>query len=160
LATTRFGQLGLPGARRPLASTLPRLGNVLQVAAGGTRTCALLGNLSVRCWGDNGGGRLGVGSPDDAVAPRAVVRLAGAAQIGLGYRHNCARLTDGGVRCWGDNARGQLGDGTVRGRPTPHAASQLESPISASVRVDCAAWTTFSIRSRSRGTTRRLDNGE
>ncbi len=41
---------------------------VLSVAAGGERTCAILDDGSLKCWGGNAGGQLGLGD----VAPRGL----------------------------------------------------------------------------------------
>src|SRR5476651_700065 len=39
---------------------------VVQIAAAGDHTCALLSDKTIRCWGQNNSGELGVGSTDDA----------------------------------------------------------------------------------------------
>ncbi|HMV65210.1 MAG TPA: MopE-related protein, partial [Myxococcota bacterium] len=97
----------------------------IEIATGHLHTCARLDNGTVRCWGHNDYGQLGMGNTTrigDAAnevgnpAVNPVVNLgtgALAAEIGAGETHMCARLTDGRVKCWGYGAstQGRLGDG-------------------------------------------------
>lgn len=89
----------------------------VQVAAGGSQSCALLENGTVRCWGDNQFGQLGTGEPSavgDDEAPLTVPALRFGSRIqelALGFDHSCALAVDGSVRCWGGNLFGQLGRG-------------------------------------------------
>jgi hypothetical protein len=108
---------------------------IMAVAAGGgasstladAHTCALLADVTLRCWGANGYGQLGIGAAGlDVSTPTAVNGLSGATAIaaGVGY-HVCARLLDGSAACWGYNTAGQLGDGTTSGSPAPVATLPL-----------------------------------
>lgn len=69
------------------------------------RTCAVLDDASVRCWGS------GFDWSVD-VQPHAVP-ISGVAELGLGTDYSCARLENGHVACWGYNASGQLGLGSA-----------------------------------------------
>ncbi|NOU31374.1 MAG: hypothetical protein HOO96_26040 [Polyangiaceae bacterium] len=99
---------------------------VAQVALGGRHTCAILGDSSLRCWGFNATGELGLGDfntrGDEAgemgAALPAVNLGSGhtAKEVATGYQHTCAILDDGTLRCWGLNAGGQLGAGNTRNR--------------------------------------------
>jgi cysteine-rich repeat protein len=96
------------------------------LAASTYHVCALLDDSSVKCWGYNGQGQLGIGSgrsrggePDqmgDALLPvelgsgRQPVELAG------GSEFTCVRFDDGAVKCWGYNDYGQLGLGDTKWR--------------------------------------------
>ena len=88
---------------------------VIQIAAGGAYTCALLTGGAVRCWGWNLLSSHGYANPigdDETPADAGDVNVGGTvAQIVAGGRHTCALLTDGAVRCWGNNHYGQLGYG-------------------------------------------------
>ncbi len=92
-------------------------GKALQIAAGMGHTCALLEGGSVRCWGLNHHGQLGLADTtnvgdNETPAARGPVELGGKAlQITVGDAHSCALLEGDSVRCWGENDRGQLGYG-------------------------------------------------
>ncbi len=91
---------------------------VKSIAVGSFHVCALLDDSSVKCWGSNAGGQLGIGSVDSRgdkagemgnnLAP---VQLGGhkAQQLAAGDAHTCALLDNGTVVCWGYNAEGQVG---------------------------------------------------
>ena len=83
------------------------------LAAGGTHACALLRDGTVRCWGANLSGQLGVPPSPGSSRPVGVPGISAAAAIAAGALHTCALLRDGTVRCWGANLSSQVGDGTT-----------------------------------------------
>lgn len=119
------GQLGTPApdvcgtfacSRRAVA--VEGLPPAAQIAAAANRTCAVLQDGTVSCFG-----RLPHGA---VVTPEPVSGLASVQSIALGRTHGCARTRDGEVLCWGDGERGQLGPsatascpGSVCTRPVP-----------------------------------------
>jgi alpha-tubulin suppressor-like RCC1 family protein len=127
-----FGQLGLGDENsrgagpNEMGAALPAVnlgaGNVaVEVAAGGGHACAILQDRSIKCWGSNDSGQLGLGdslrrgmSPNEMGDALPKVDLGPGAlvvQVAAGADHTCALLADGSVRCWGANAAGQLGLG-------------------------------------------------
>jgi alpha-tubulin suppressor-like RCC1 family protein len=83
---------------------LPEERRAVQLAVGTGRSCALLDNQTVWCWGDGRFGAMGTAFGDGMVAytPVRVEGLAGpVAEIRVGDLFNCARLVDGRVQCWG-----------------------------------------------------------
>lgn len=91
----------------------------IAIAAGDYHTCALLDDGSIRCWGDNAQGQLGLGDVDDRSSALATVDLGvgrRAISITAGSQHTCAMLDDSSVKCWGDNGHGQLGLGDTVSR--------------------------------------------
>ena len=97
------------------------------LAAGYYHICALLDDGSVKCWGGNYSGQLGLGDTKhrgtnfgEMGNSLPVVDLGSgktATALAAGGDHTCALLNDGFMKCWGLNDDGQLGlgDNAVRG---------------------------------------------
>jgi alpha-tubulin suppressor-like RCC1 family protein len=126
-AVTRGDEPGEMGDALPaldLGLRPPR--RVIEIAVGSTHACALLDDASLKCWGSNGHGQLGLG---DTTArgdepgemgenlPRVDLGRDLAAHVTAGFDHTCvvAEAT-GHVKCWGANQSGQLGLGDTRNR--------------------------------------------
>ncbi|MCZ7681398.1 MAG: hypothetical protein M5U28_22445 [Sandaracinaceae bacterium] len=92
---------------------------------GHRHACVILGDRTVRCWGNNSAGQLGDGTMTNRSTPVAVAGLSDVVELSLGNSHSCARLMDGTARCWGRNGSGELGDGTMANSPTPVAVNGL-----------------------------------
>ncbi|MCA9619338.1 MAG: hypothetical protein KC731_09950 [Myxococcales bacterium] len=91
---------------------------VVAITAGRSSTCARFDDGSLRCWGGNDAGQLGLASrPSSAFEPPTPSDLPSFDDIVMGDVHGCG-LKDGTVSCWGNNAVGQLG---VVGPNTPVA---------------------------------------
>jgi alpha-tubulin suppressor-like RCC1 family protein len=98
---------------------------VTQITSGVRHVCARMSDGTVRCWGDNTTGALGVPIADASagvgIAP--VVGIAGVTQVSASEDVTCVLLGDGSVSCWGANDRAQLGldadSGTNDSAPHP-----------------------------------------
>lgn len=100
---------------------LPRYKNFPMVSVGKDHSCAILVNGSVKCWGLNLSGELGLGHTNSLGYQAGemgdhlnTVNLGTgrtALQIAVGTNHTCALLDNSTVKCWGGNASGQLGLG-------------------------------------------------
>jgi alpha-tubulin suppressor-like RCC1 family protein len=96
------------------------------IVAGGDFTCALLNNDTVKCWGDNMFGQLGLGHSSnrgvnagemgDNLPVIALGTGRTAKSVTMGVYHACAILDNNSVKCWGKNSRGQLGLGDTQSR--------------------------------------------
>ena len=101
------------------------LSGVVQVAANGFNTCAVLDTSEVVCWGLNNRGQLGNGSTTSRstipvyVSDGAGGTLQDVVQVSLGTYHACAVTSIGEAVCWGYNGAGQLGDGTTISQSIP-----------------------------------------
>jgi cysteine-rich repeat protein len=124
------GQLGL-GHTNPIGDDeLPsadvakvQLGlGVKTLASGGNVTCAILSDDTLRCWGQNDFGQLGLGHTQDVGVNESPSQMAAQVSIGgsaklvaTGGNHTCTILSDGyTLRCWGLNGLGQLGLGITQ----------------------------------------------
>lgn len=105
------GQLGLgfTSDHEATPTAVPGLTGVHTLAMKRSHGCALLTDGTVRCWGSNASGQLGLGAVDDQAEPQPVPGLAGVAEIAVGADHSCALSSDGSATCWGSNSCGKLG---------------------------------------------------
>ncbi|XRA97899.1 ultraviolet-B receptor UVR8 [Pycnococcus provasolii] len=98
---------------------------VKQISVTDFRTCVLLDNDKVKCWGYNPQGQLGYGDTNDRgggpndmgenlpyvdVGTGRTVK-----QISAGTTHTCAILDNDKAKCWGSNGAGALGIGESSG---------------------------------------------
>ncbi|MBX3211072.1 MAG: hypothetical protein KF850_03490 [Labilithrix sp.] len=127
----------------------------VELVAGEHHFCARMSDGSVRCWGDNAYGSLGVeeapaseGSDGGVLAAR-VTDLAGATQLSAGGATTCALTGDAGIVCWGGNEHGQLGltvspptvDGDPHATPAPVALAASALRVDVGQRTACATLT-------------------
>jgi alpha-tubulin suppressor-like RCC1 family protein len=78
---------------------------------GRNSVCALLNDGTVKCWGANAEGQLGIGGGGPSIVPVAVPGLSAVRGISdQSYESRCAWMAGGAVHCWGLNDYGQLGN--------------------------------------------------
>lgn len=95
---------------------------IVQLEAGSYYTCAVLGDGTVKCWGNNSWGQLGNGTTTNSPTPTVVTGITDAVAVSANNQHTCALIADGTAQCWGYNAYGQIGNGMMGGNvlvPTP-----------------------------------------
>ena len=100
--------------------------NAKAIAVGGSHTCAILDNDSIKCWGDNGAGQLGLGDTNrrgdqpgemgDALPAVDLGTGRTARSVSAGDKHTCAVLDNGAAKCWGLGFYGELGQGDTKNR--------------------------------------------
>ena len=120
------GELGNGGSEiynfSPITVDLGTGKTAKQIASGGSHTCAILNDDTVKCWGDGRYGRLGYGGTANQLTPITVdLGTCGnsactAKHVGTGVYHTCALLNDDTVKCWGYGGNGQLGYGDTSNR--------------------------------------------
>jgi len=121
------GQLGLGDTQArgsepgQMGANLPAValggGTIVKVGAASNRSCALFANGTLKCWGSNELGQLGLGdlldrgtSPGQMGENLNPVDLGDdVVDFGMGELHTCALLLNRTVKCWGWNQHGQLG---------------------------------------------------
>ncbi len=97
------------------------------IAVGNGHACAILDDNSVKCWGYNLDGQLGIGdtrnrgrNPSEMGDALPAVNLGtgrSAQAIEVGNFRTCAVLDDDKtVKCWGQNKNGELGLGDTQNR--------------------------------------------
>ena len=135
-------------------------GPVQQIATAAHRSCAVLENGAVRCWGLGEYGALGYGNVEtvgDDEAPASVgdVPVGGpVAEIAMGFDHTCAVLRSGALRCWGNGRSGVLGYGNtdnIGDDETPAEAGDVDvggpvRHVAASLYATCAVLVDGAVR--------------
>jgi alpha-tubulin suppressor-like RCC1 family protein len=118
---------------------------IVAIQAAALSTCALMEDGTVRCWGGNVEGQLGIGKEADALlesyTPVEVVGVSGAkklwttASYSWGGGHSdgytdtsCAQKADGSVQCWGHNGF-VMGDGEYKNQAAPLAIAALANVV-------------------------------
>lgn len=96
---------------------------VKDVDAGGQHVCALLDNGSLKCFGNNAFGQLGLGDTNNRGDESGEMGInlpfvnlgtgRSAALLATGEDFSCARLDNASLKCWGRNDSGQLGQGST-----------------------------------------------
>nr|AIF25460.1 RCC1 domain-containing protein [uncultured marine group II/III euryarchaeote SAT1000_51_D10] len=115
-----YGQLGIGSNSSQNSPQTVDLGagrKAVTVSAGEGFTCAILDNSSLKCWGDNQYGQLGIGTGSDDTNHYYTPQLvdldsnSSAVAVALGSGHACVILDDGSLKCWGQNSHSQVGLG-------------------------------------------------
>lgn len=104
--------------------------------------CAALQNGTIRCWGSNLSGQLGVAPEMRRFAPRPipVAGLTSVVQVAVGPDFACALDDTGGVKCWGETHSDGDGDESApyHTAPTPVTGLPAVSKITATQGGVCA----------------------
>ena len=91
---------------------------IVEIACGGSHTCAILKDRQISCWGSGAYGQLGNGRTNnvgtylatlDSLRQVPLGSGRNVTKISLGGRHTCVILDRGDLKCFGSNRYGQLG---------------------------------------------------
>ena len=117
--------------------------NATTVTTGVNFACALIDDGSVRCWGKNNYGQLGMGSTSPAYSglPQEVQLPAGrfALSIDAVSDHACAVLDDGSMYCWGYHRYGNMGTGLSLSSSSSYISTPIPVDLPAGKRVSLMA---------------------
>jgi alpha-tubulin suppressor-like RCC1 family protein/uncharacterized protein YjdB len=99
----------------------------ISLDSGGSHTCVILSDKTVKCWGDNTYFELGTASVLTSNTPISVGGVGSATAIAAGgdsvdgpsSAQTCAVVADGTLQCWGDGVYGQLGNADFAGSSSP-----------------------------------------
>lgn len=112
-----------------------------RLVVGDGHTCVLLHVGSVRCWGDNTYGQLGVPTIASSKVPVTVSSFGSdrfAVELAAGKNHTCALLNDASISCWGHNGYGSLGVVSAGGYLPQNIAAEKFKTITAGGFNTCA----------------------
>lgn len=140
LANGNLERFVLDGSLLPIAG----VSNVKQLTKAG-EPCALIGDGTVKCWGENTNGTVGNGTTTPA-SPTTVPGLSNVIDID-GDLHICALIQGGSVKCWGRNMFGQVGNGGLSG------------PVTTPTAVVSLGGTAVQVATSAQGSCARLSNG-
>jgi alpha-tubulin suppressor-like RCC1 family protein len=138
-------------------ATAPPLTGIVKIATDGSRTCALLKDTSVACWGSEFDGKLGTDTskaeggwqkhawpnlvlvnPQEPYSPP----LKKVVDIAIGGFHTCAILQDGTVSCWGANPYGTIIPNATKADYNPPTQIKLDGEVIADA-IQIAAGVNF-----------------
>ena len=116
-----------PGGSVAVAPNASRAAlTAIQIEAGWSHNCARFSDGSVKCWGNNSSGQLGLGdsnnrgdNANEMGDNLPFVNLGTgrtAVELTAGFDFTCARLDTNAVKCWGNNGSGRLGLGDQNNR--------------------------------------------
>ena len=114
-------------AGQTIAYTVSGISNAVEIASGGSHSCALLQTGRMECWGSGSYGQMGDGSASNNSTPSLTYSTGEQAiQINSGTNHVCfVKNPLGAVWCWGYNAYGQIGDESTTNGTYPQEVSGL-----------------------------------
>lgn len=132
------------------------------LVSGNAFSCAVMGDRTVKCWGQNSFGQPGNNSTNESNSPVEVVGVSGVEALSAWYNFACALLTDHTVKCWGQNGSGSLGNNSDAGFAT--VAVQVSGltgvrAVSAGYHHACALLMNGHVRCWGQGDNGALGNG-
>ena len=128
-----MGQLGInvAGGSRQTPVQAVGLSTGTAVACGSSHTAVLLYDRTVRTFGLNSNGQLGVNDTTSRQTPVTVLNISTATAVACGVSHTAVLLADGTVRTFGRNNSGQLGLNDTTTRLTPVQVFGISSSATA-----------------------------
>jgi alpha-tubulin suppressor-like RCC1 family protein len=138
------------------------LTGVVSITTGLNHSCALLANGTVKCWGNNVNGYLGVPTIASSKTPVTVTGLSGVSAIVGADEHSCALLAAGGTaKCWGNSwGLGNPNNGrSFAATPVPVLGLSGATALSAGLLHSCALLAAGTVKCWGGGNSGQLGNG-
>lgn len=101
----------------------------MDIVTGYAHSCALISDGTIKCWGLNNYGQIGIGNTTNQNTPVTVSGISTAIKITAGNYHTCAVLSNGNVQCWGQNSTGQIGNNSFTTAKTPVSVSGMSNAV-------------------------------
>jgi len=95
-------------------------------------SAVILADGTMRLWGDNEGGQLGIGNGDGRYNTPQDPKITDAVALDAGDHHNMVVLANGQIWAWGRNAEGQLGNGSQDNSFAPVQVQGINNAIAVS----------------------------
>lgn len=127
----------------------------------GNHVCAIAIDETLKCWGYNDHGQIGIGDTTNRTSPVTIAGFSGALSVSSNNHTTCAVQSDQTVFCWGWGALGQLGNGSTVDQFTPTAVSNVvgATQVSAGYTHTCALLADTSIQCWGRNNSGELGDG-
>ncbi|MDF2879953.1 MAG: hypothetical protein K0R54_510, partial [Clostridiaceae bacterium] len=90
-----------------------------QIVVGDSHALALMGDGTLKAWGQNSSGEVGIGNKLQQLSPVTIPGLTNVKQVSAKASNSFALIEDGTVKAWGSNGYGQLGIGHTTGQMSP-----------------------------------------
>ena len=128
-----WGQLGINDlvTRQTPVQVFGISSSAVAVACGRLHTAVLLADGTVRTFGNNTNGELGVNDTASRLTPVTVLNITSATAVTCGRAHTAVLLADGTVRTFGNNTNGRLGVNDTTNRLTPVQVFGISSSATA-----------------------------
>jgi alpha-tubulin suppressor-like RCC1 family protein len=147
----------------PTGSSTANLTGVSSVSGNGSLSCAVMADTTVKCWGENYFGMLGVEADQLRTVPGVVPNLSNVKSVAVAGGHVCALIVDGTIKCWGYNSRGQLGGGTTAySTANPTTVVNVSGAVSVAVaqsNISCAVISDGTVKCWGNNIDGQLGNG-
>ncbi len=147
----------------PAQVVLPGGQTATDLGLGENHSCAVLGDATVACWGDDDSGQLGDGtSGTDSGDATVVAGLSGIVQVDAGRDTTCTIDSLGAVACWGNNDDGEVGNGLTDDVATPQPVTlpAAAEALSLGTEFSCALLANDEIYCWGEGTDFQLGYGD
>ncbi|WP_413295210.1 Ig-like domain-containing protein [Bdellovibrio sp. HCB185ZH] len=114
--------------------------SIIQMSSKKKMRCAIYTGGTLKCWGYNASGSLGVGNStlNVILTPTQVTTADTYQQVAVSDWHVCAVTTGGDLQCWGNKSNYRIGDNINSGTETsPKTIGTGFSYVTASVNTSC-----------------------